>query len=99
MLTTKLQCLKCKELFWPTAPFLCKEVPDSFLFCKSCSTAQRNKREDLDCKCKDLEYLLDTYETYNVVYYDEKSVNIMKTLLQESKMRCSKHCGNTVRDK
>ena len=59
---------------------------------------ERSKREDLDCNCKDLEYLHNRYETY-VMEHDEKAAEIIKRLLQESKMRCSEHCGNTVRDK
>jgi len=67
---------------------------------------ERSKREDLDCckKLKKLEYLrqiiidenIDCGEWHND-YAD--IVEIFNELIQESKMRCSEHCGNTVRDK
>jgi hypothetical protein len=57
---------------------------------------ERSKREDLDCNCKDLEYLHKQYETY-IQEYDNKAGVIIKNLLDKSKMRCSEHCGNTVR--
>jgi hypothetical protein len=66
---------------------------------------ERSKREDLDCckKLKKLEYLrqiiidenIDCGEWHND-YAD--IVEIFNELIQESKMRCSEHCGNTVRE-
>lgn len=59
---------------------------------------ERSKREDLDCNCNDLEYLHNRYENY-IAEYDDKCAAIIERLLKKSKMRCSEHCGNTVRDK
>lgn len=61
---------------------------------------ERSKREDLDC-CERLKQL-DELECSLVDYipgYNHPQLDFVKELLQEAKMRCSEHCGNTVRDK
>jgi hypothetical protein len=71
---------------------------EEYCYWMTLTQPERSKREDLDCNCDDLEYLYNRYETY-VAEHDQKSSDIIKSLLNKSKMRCSEHCGNTVRDK
>jgi len=49
---------------------------------------ERSKREDLDCeKCKDIKKGIEWECPSRFIDY-----------LDQSKMRCSEHCGNTVRE-
>src|SRR5690606_24524075 len=95
--------------WWPVSLFNCKDIKcqnhkENMDFTNQLlginNRPERSKREDLDC-CKEvtnLEYLYDRYETY-IMEHDQKSSDIIKDLLNKSKMRCSEHCGNTVRGK
>ena len=80
-------CDKCEKLFF--------DMVESFF------QPERSKREDLDC-CKRLQEITDMahrYEIYAVRDVNYDIVRIHQYLIQEAKMRCSEHCGNTVRDK
>ena len=62
---------------------------------------ERSKREDLDC-CIRLEQLENLKATFhNEFCHSEhyEGCNLIDVLINESKMRCSEHCGNTVRGK
>ncbi len=54
---------------------------------------ERSKREDLDCnKC-------DKYLKCFAIMTCRSCLEILSPYIDRSKMRCSEHCGNTVRDK
>ena len=66
------------------------------------------KREDLDCctRVEDLDDLLDDFhiefchggDPYKSISHYNKSCDLLMKLIQESKMRCSEHCRNVVRE-
>lgn len=70
---------------------------------------ERSKREDFDCcqRVKDLQALQEHYENiyegldgeFGHDHEHDDYCKLMQTLVDESKMRCSEHCGNTVRTK
>jgi hypothetical protein len=73
--------------------------------CEIHNQPERSKREDLDCcnKVKKLEYLHQLIINENIdcgeLHRDYVDIcEIFNKLIQESKMRCSEHCGNTVRE-
>jgi hypothetical protein len=59
---------------------------------------ERSKRKDLDC-CKRIEDLRLLFYDLIIENRNHQSLVLIEDLLQEAKMRCSEHCGNTVRDK
>jgi len=58
---------------------------------------ERSKREDFDCckRVRDLEDLSFQLCFERLTLHED----LVNELIAESKMRCSEHCGNTVRDK
>jgi hypothetical protein len=64
----------------------------------------RSKREDL-C-CEDLKIIQEAYETihgeycytHQCSYISEDFCKRLNSMIQRYKMRCSEHCGNTVRE-
>lgn len=56
---------------------------------------ERSKREDLSC-CDILKRLEQIFAPNSLI---KDAKNQGDQLIQELKMRCSEHCGNTVRDK
>ena|ERR1700691_1451142 len=66
-----------------------------YAMCVKCYPIQpeRSKREDLDCKNCDKVFA----KVPNGCYIG--CFKKLEPYLDKSKMRCSEHCGNTVRDK
>ena len=87
-------CDKCERLFF--------DMVESFF------QPERSKREDLDCckRVEDLDDLLDDFhiefcdgeDPYKSMNHYNKSCELLMKLIQESKMRCSEHCSNAVRE-
>ena len=82
---------------------------DVYICCDdSCNQPERSKREDLDCckRVEDLDDLLDDFhiefcdgeDPYKSMNHYNKSCELLMKLIQESKMRCSEHCSNAVRE-
>jgi hypothetical protein len=65
---------------------------------KNYNQPERSKREDLDC-CKKVGILEELLECTDAAYCDDHKVHRdnLLALITLSKMRCSEHCGNTVR--
>jgi len=92
------QCRKCGldtinilEIFAYDRYYICKECEIHFFEnVEKFFQPERSKREDLEF-CSDCENIKVDMEHYLPTKYHE--------YLVYSKMRCSEHCGNTVRDK
>lgn len=56
---------------------------------------ERSKREDLHC-CEMILKLKDIFQGHRLLIDIRKD---FEDFMQECEMRCSEHCGNTVRDK
>jgi len=98
-----VNCTKCNiELKLKDGNFM-EAIDSSGYLCKPCFAnlnkylhecylqfiqPERSKREDLDCeKCKDIKKGIEWECPSRFIDY-----------LDQSKMRCSEHCGNTVRE-
>jgi hypothetical protein len=107
-----IRCLQigrreCDELWRDKNPDLpCNDCFRKFIeLDKEFIQPDRSKREDLHC-CKDLEIvqraITYVHEDRCGYYYGKDCVGIcvdLRDLCKRYKMRCSEHCGNTVRDK
>ncbi len=86
---SKLTCTKCKKKYSFSVPFLAtqEEMDIAYEFCRECREIiqpERSKREEV-CSCMKIPHVAaDCWNT---------------GCGKEHIMRCSEHCGNTVRDK
>ena len=93
---TKEYCRLNKDNHKKIGLKLDKRLMDDFqaaCICDECKTNQpeRSKRED--CKLDMNERICNCYMNYNC------SCPTIKEALEYIQMRCSEHCGNTMRDK